>query len=555
MMYFRPKYPIIYILYAVFVFSFLPLAVSAQQKKELTGFDVSRNLEVFADIYRHLNMFYVDSLSADTAVLWAINGMLAEIDPYTVYYPDDNQDDLRRMATGRYAGIGALIRAYTKLERCVIEEPYEHCPAQEAGVRAGDIIISIDGRDIKGWATSKVSENLRGEAGTTFELVVQRPGEKERRSFKITRRQIQLPCLPWYGMVDADSHTGYLLLTEFTDQSAREVRHAILDMKQQGMQRLVLDLRDNGGGSVSEAVEIVGFFVPRGSLVVSTKGKVPATCHDYLTPAEPIDTVMPLAVLVNQNTASAAEIVSGALQDMDRATILGQRTYGKGLVQGVREVAYRGQLKITTARYYIPSGRCIQAYDYRHRTPDGAATTLPDSLTHEFHTKLGRPVRDGGGILPDSILAVDSVPTMVYDLYNSDAFFDYVTTYVTTHPTVPVPGLFQVSDEDYAVFSDSVVASGFTYNGRTAAALSQVRQLARFEGRLEQAAAEFNALEEKLKENDLATDLQRFRRHIQPYLETEIISRYLYQRGALQHQMSHDPGVHKAVETLKSKNE
>lgn len=521
-----------------------------QQKPGKTGFDVSRNLEVFADIYRQLDMFYVDTLSADTAIQWAINGMLAEIDPYTVYYPDDEQDDLRRMATGRYAGIGALIRAYKKLDRCVIEEPYENCPAQEAGVKAGDIIISIDGKDIKGWPTARVSENLRGEPGTTFELIVQRPGEKQRRTFKITRRQIQLPCLPWYGMVDDASKTGYLLLTEFTDRSAREVRHAILDMKQQGMQRLVLDLRDNGGGAVSEAVEIVGFFVPRGSLVVSTKGKVPATCHDYRTPAEPLDTVMPVAVLVNSNTASAAEIVSGALQDMDRAVILGQRTYGKGLVQGVREVSYRGQLKITTARYYIPSGRCIQAYDYRHRTADGAATTLPDSLTHEFRTRLGRPVRDGGGILPDSILAVDSVPTMVYDLYNSDAFFDYVTHYAATHEA-PEPGAFSISDEDYAAFSDSIAASGFTYNGRTAAALSQLRQLARFEGRLEQAAAEFEALEQKLKENDLATDLQRFRHHIQPYLETEIISRHLYQQGALKHQMLNDKGVKKAVECLR----
>lgn len=525
---------------------------AAQQKGSQTGFDISRNLEIFTDIYRQLDMFYVDSLSADTAIQWAINGMLAEIDPYTVYYPDDEQDDLRRMATGRYAGIGALIRAYKKLDRCVIEEPYEGCPAQEAGVRGGDVIISIDGRDIKGWPSSRVSENLRGEAGTTFELVVQRPGEQQPRHFKITRRQIQLPCLPWYGIVDEDSHTGYLLLTEFTDQSAREVRHAILDMKQQGMQRLVIDLRDNGGGSVSEAVEIVGFFVPRGNLVVETKGKVPSTCHEYRTPAEPIDTVMPLAVLVNSNTASAAEIVSGALQDLDRAVVLGQRTYGKGLVQGVREVSYRGQLKITTARYYIPSGRCIQAYDYRHRTPDGAATTLPDSLTHEFRTRLGRPVRDGGGILPDSILSVDSIPTMVYDLYNADAFFDYVTNYVTSHPTAPVAGSFVFSDVDYSAFSDSIAASGFTYNGRTAAALSQLRQLARFEGRLDEASSEFDALEQKLKENDLTTDLQRFRHYIQPYLETEIISRYHYQKGALQHQMLQDPGVKKAIETLKS---
>ena len=536
----------------LFIISFLVLSQpsSAQQRREQTGFDISRNLEIFADIYRQLDMFYVDTLSADTAVRWAIDGMLAEIDPYTKFYPDEDQDELKLMATGRYAGIGALIRAYKKEDRTVIEEPYEGCPAQEVGVRAGDVIMSIDGKDIKGWPTTQVSQSLRGEPGTTFELRVMRPGEKKARAFKITRRQIQLPCLPWYGIVDSTAHVGYLYLTEFTDKCALEVRHAILDLKQQGMQRLIFDLRDNGGGSVSEAVEIVGMFVPRGSLVVSTKGKVPATCHDYLTPVEPIDTLMPVAVLVNGNSASASEIVTGALQDMDRAVILGQRTYGKGLVQGIRELPYRGQLKITTARYYIPSGRCIQAYDYRHRTADGAATTLPDSLTREFRTRLGRPVRDGGGILPDSVLAVDSLPTMVYDLTASDVYFDFVTDYVTRHPEIGQPGLFHITDADYADFERAITASDFTYNGRTAAALAQVRQLARFEGRDADTKAEFDALEAKLKANDLAADLRRFRPHIQPYLETEIVSRYYFQRGALQHQLATDKAVRKAIETL-----
>ncbi len=521
-------------------------SASAQQRQQ-TGFDISRNLEIFADIYRQLDLFYVDSLSADTAVQWAINGMLAEIDPFTKYYPDDDQDELKMMATGRYAGIGALIRAYKKEDRAVVEEPYEGCPAQEAGVRAGDVIQSIDGKDIKGWQVNKVSETLRGEPGTTFELIVKRPGEKKPRAFKITRRQIQLPCIPWYGIVDDEAHIGYLYLTEFTDKCAREVRHAILDMKQQGMRSLIFDLRDNGGGSVSEAVEIVGMFVPRGSLVVSTKGKVPATCHDYATPAEPIDTLMPVAVLVNGATASASEIVAGALQDMDRATILGQRTYGKGLVQGIRELPYRGQLKITTARYYIPSGRCIQAYDYRHRTADGAATTLPDSLTREFKTRSGRIVRDGGGIQPDSLLATDSVPTMVYDLTAADVFFDYVTDYAAAHPSIAPAGQFHLTDDEWNAFATKVTASDFTYNGRTAAALESLRKLAHFEGRDIEAQAEFDALEAKLKQNDLATDLQRFREHIQPYLETEIVSRYYYQRGALQQTIDRDKGIQKAI--------
>ena len=478
-----------------------PLSISAQERKGQTGFDVSRNLEVFADIYRQLDLFYVDTLSADTCVRRAIDGMLAEIDPYTVFYPGDDQDELRTMTTGRYAGIGAIIRPYKQEDRAAIEEPYEGSPAQEAGVRAGDVILTIDGKDVKGWPIADVSKNLRGEPGTTFELCVRRLGEKKPLSFKLTRRQIQTPAVPWYGIVDEQAHIGYLYLSSVTDRCSRDVRYAITEMKQQGMERLVLDLRDNPGGAIVEAVEIVGMFVPRGSLVLSTKRKVAASNHEYRTPEEPLDSVMPLAVLVNSNSASAAEIISGALQDLDRAVILGQRTYGKGLVQGIREVPYRGQLKITTARYYIPSGRCLQAYDYRHRTLDGAATTLPDSLTREFRTRLGRPVRDGGGILPDSILAVD------------------------------------ISD--------------FKYNGRMESALNHLRQLARVEGRLDVIQEELEILEEKLNKTDLRADLIRFRQHIQPYLETALVSRYYYQRGALQHQTIHDKGIRKAIEVLR----
>jgi len=534
-----------------FVVFVLALPLVAQERKAQTGFDVSRNLDVFADIYRQLDMFYVDTLSADTCVRWAIDGMLSEIDPYTVFYSGDDQDELKTMTTGRYAGIGAIIRPYKQEDRAAIEEPYEGSPAQKAGVRAGDVILTIDGKDIKGWPVSEVSKNLRGEPGTTFELCVRRLGEKKPLSFKITRQQIQTPAVPWYGIVDEQSHIGYLYLSSVTDHCSRDVRFAITEMKQQGMERLVLDLRDNPGGAVVEAIEIVGMFVPRGSLVVSTKGKFAASNHEYRTPAEPLDSVMPLAVLVNGNSASAAEIISGALQDLDRAVILGQRTYGKGLVQGIREVPFHGQLKITTARYYIPSGRCIQAYDYRHRTLDGAATTLPDSLTHEFHTRLGRPVRDGGGILPDSILVVDSVPTMVYDLYNSDAFFNYLNAFVAEHPTIASPADFSLTDNDYEAFVTSVAASDFKYNGRMEAVLGQLRQLARVEGRLEMIQEDLVNLETKLKQTDLRADLTRFRRHIQTYLETELVSRYYYQRGALQYQAAHDKNIQKAIDTLR----
>ena len=535
-----------------FLLAWLPGMGARAQQAGRSSFDVSRNLEIFADIYRQLDMFYVDILSADTAVMWAIDGMLGQIDPFTTYFSTENEDELRAMATGKYAGIGAVIRPYKKENRTAIEEPYEGCPAHEAGVRAGDIILTIDGKDTKGWGNQKVSQSLRGEPGTTFELRVRRPGHKKPLSFKITRRQIQTPPVPWYGMLDGHPGVGYIYLSSVTEQCSKVVRHAFTDLKRQGMQQLILDLRDNPGGAVSEAVEIVGMFVPKGSLVVSTKGKVAATCHDYRTPSEPLDTVMPIAVMVNGSSASAAEIISGALQDLDRATIFGQRTYGKGLVQAIREVPYRGQLKITTARYYIPSGRCIQAYDYRHRTADGAATALPDSLTREFRTRLGRIVRDGGGIQPDSILRVDSVPTAIYELLSSDALFDWVTDYVAQHPDVPPVKTFTLTDADYASFIEAIRTSDFSFANRSLSLLRSLRQMARAEGRLERSEAQFQALEEQLKQVDVATDLQHFRQYLQPHLEVEIMNRYLFQKGAMQKQVLQNKDIRRVAAFLEA---
>ena len=515
--------------------------VSAQGQ---SGFDVSRNLDIMAEIFRQIDMYYVDTLSADTVMRWAIDGMLNEVDPFTQFIPTDEQDEFQALASGRYAGIGASIRSRRENGLTVVTEPYENCPAQKAGIRAGDLILTIDGKSIKGWSVSKVSEALRGEAGTTFELCVQRPGVKKPLVMKIVRENIQLPAVPWYGIVDETLGVGYLYLSSITNNCAREVNYAMNELKAQGMRHLILDLRENIGGSVSQAVEIVGMFVPKGSLVVSTKGKVPATCFEYQTPVEPIDTILPLHVLVDGITASAAEIISGALQDLDRATIWGQRTYGKGLVQAIRDVPYRGQLKITTARYYIPSGRCIQAYDYRHRTVDGAATTMPDSLTREFQTRLGRPVRDGGGILPDSVLTIDSIPTMVSDLFYSDELFDYVTAYTSQHPTIAQPGQFHLTDEEYAAFADSISHTSFKYNGRSAIVLEQLRQMTRIEGYTsDEVTTAIDSLSTYLRQSDIRADLMRHRAHIQPYLEEDIVSRYYYQRGALQQQVWADKDI------------
>ncbi len=536
-------------LQAAAVVLLLPLAAMAQGGTSHSR-DVARGIELFADIYRQLDLFYVDTISADTVVRMAIEGMLDEMDPYTVYYEGDDQDELRTMATGRYAGIGALIRYISSEDRAAIDQLYEGCPAQTAGLRTGDIIQTIDGKDVKGWDNRRVSQALRGEPGSTFELRVRRAGVKKPLSFRITRQQIQLPAVPWHGMVDSTRHVGYVRLSSVTDQCSRDVRYAVATLKEQGMTSLVLDLRGNPGGSLQEAVEIVGFFVPKGSLVVSTKGKLPSACRDYLTPAEPIDTVMPIAVLVNETSASAAEIISGTMQDMDRATIIGQRTYGKGLVQAVRETAYGGQLKITTSRYYIPSGRCIQAYDYRHRTVDGAATTLPDSLTREFRTRKGRIVRDGGGIQPDSIVADEMMPAMVSDLAASEACFRYLSHFMAQHESIDAPCSFRLTDDDYAAFVDTICASDFTYTGRSVQVLATLQQVLRYEGRADAFASQLAELEHQLSHTDMRSDLMLFRPWIQKVLETEIVSRYYYQSGGLRHSLQFDDCLHKAVQTL-----
>ncbi len=527
----------------------LPLCAAAQ-KKENANSAISRNLELFNDIYKQLDLFYVDSLNADTVIGWGIRSMLQQVDPFTDYYPDDDED-LRQMATGKYAGIGSVIRYHRKEQRAVISEPYEGTPSQLAGIQAGDVILSIDGKDVKGMLTPKVSSMLRGEAGTTFELKVRR-GEEE-KSFLITRQTIQLPQVPYFGML-GDGQTGYIYLTGFTEGACREVRDALDDLRRQGANRLVFDLRGNPGGAVNEAVDIANLFLPKGKKVVYTRGKMSRTNREYYTATEPVDSMMPLVVLVDGASASASEIVSGALQDFDRAVIMGARTYGKGLVQMMREVPYHGTLKITTSRYYIPSGRCIQAYDYRHLNADGSAGTVPDSLTHLFHTAGGREVRDGGGIKPDVEVKPDSLPTMIYELVGSDEFFDYVTSYCHAHPTLPPIGQFRLSDEDYAAFADSIQASGFEAGKPCREVLGVLRDVVRREGYQEAVQAELNALEEKLK-SDIRADLMRFRREVEPYIMDELAHRYYYQRGGVQQQLIDDPCIERALQVLSNESE
>lgn len=519
------------------------------QKDSNHNFEISKNLEIFNDIYKQLDMFYVDSLSADTVIEWGIDAMLRQVDPFTVYYPEEGMDELKEMTTGKYAGIGAVIRFYKKEDRVMVIEPQEDSPAIEAGVKGGDLILSIDGKDMKGKSTQEVSENLRGDAGTTFELTVKRAGVEHPLSFKITRRNIAMPPVPYYGMV-ADG-IGYIYFERFVDGCSRDVRRAVVDLKEQGAKALVIDMRGNPGGPLSEAVEVTNLFVPRGQKVVYTKGKLASVNSEHYTKKEPLDVDIPVAVLVDGSTASSAEIVSGAWQDWDRAVIVGERTYGKGLVQMIREVPYHGSLKVTTSRYYIPSGRCIQAYDYRHLNPDGSAKTLPDSLTKAFKTAGGREVRDGGGIKPDVVITPDSLPSIVYDIATSDVLLDYVNHYVQTHAAIAPAGEFSLTDADYADFVKMVEGSDFTYKRRTEEMMKLLERTARFEGCYEGVKPEFEALAAKMK-GGVSADLEvpKNKEEIKSVLESDIVARYYFRRGVVQQQLKADKDLKTALEIL-----
>lgn len=531
------------------IFSFSHSLHIVAQSREGHNAAIARHLELFDDIYRQLDIYYVDTLSADTTIGWAIKSMLSHVDPFTQYYPE-NDDELRQMATGKYAGVGSIIRFNRKEQRAMFIEPYEGTPSQRAGIRAGDVILSIDGVDVQKKMTDEVSNMLRGEAGTGLEVKVKRPNVEHPITFQLKRETIQLPTVPYYG-VGADG-TGYIYLSNFTSGATMEIRHALMEMKEKGMKQLVLDLRDNPGGAIDEAISMVNLFVGKGEKVVYTKGKMPSSNRDYYTTVDPLDLETPIVVLVNGSTASAAEILSGSLQDMDRAVVMGTRTYGKGLVQAIHDVGDRGNLKITISRYYIPSGRCIQAYDYRHLTEDGRVGTVPDSLTNVFHTRGGREVRDGGGIKPDVESRPDSMASLVYDVAQSDELVIYAALYAQQHTTIAKPKDYVITDDEYEAFADWMAKSGFESHRRTDDVLKLLRETTKLEGCYERAKEEIEQLEERLK-TDLKDELLRLRDDVRPYLEDEIVSHYYYQRGRAEHLLRSDKTYEKAVELLNNK--
>lgn len=500
----------------------LPLTGFAQKGKN-HNMEVAKNLDIFNQLYKSLDLFYVDTIDAQKTITTGINGMLHSLDPYTEYYPE--QKDLRSFITGKYAGIGALIRYHMKLKTTVIDEPYFGTPAQEAGLRKGDIILSIDDSVMTGKDTKYVSERLRGDAGTTFLLKIRRPSTGKEMKMKITRRQIQYtPTIPYYGLLD-NSKAGYVNLSQFTEGCAQEVRRALIDLKNQGMTSLVLDLRNNGGGSEAEAVSLVNLFVPRGVTVVTNKGKIKEATRDYKTTVEPLDTLLPVTVLVNGETASASEIVSGALQDLSRAVIMGTRTYGKGLVQVPIDLPYNANVKITTSRYYLPSGRCIQST----------------------------------GIDPDLIAKNDTMPNIAYYLSGSgidstEVMFDYACDYIASHPTIPSPRDFHLSEADWQTFRQQVIDKGFSYDPVSKKQLAELVKTAKFEGYYDEAKDAFDELEKRMNHN-VAYDLDKYRETIQQMLELNILTAYYYQAGAIEASLTTDKVIQQAQQLLANPDE
>ena len=538
--------------------AWLALPATAQKNH---NFEVSKNLEIFNNLFKQLDLYYVDTLDADKLVKTATGSMLNTLDPYTEYYPDDERDDLKQMLTGKYAGIGSLIHYSKNEDRCIISEPFENMPAAEGGLKAGDVILSIAGKEFgpKGSQntnefTESVSNALRGEPGTSFIVKIQRPGEDKPREIKLTRRAIKTPPISYYGMIA--ENTGYIYLSSFPEGAATDVRRAVIDLKQKGAKQLVLDLRNNGGGSMQEAIDLVNLFIGKGKTVVELKGKIKSANETYKTQREALDPDIPLAVLVNGNTASSSEITAGTLQDYDRAVVIGTRTYGKGLVQQTRPLPYDGVLKLTTSRYYIPSGRCIQAIDYSHRAANGAVNRIPDSLTNVFHTAAGRPVRDGGGIMPDSVVKVDSVANIVLYLnpgmITSDVLFNFVTEYTHRHATIDPPEKFDISNEEYENFKRYAKEHNFTYDRQSVKLLDNLKKVAKFEGY--DVAEDIKALEAKLTHNE-DYDFEHWKPEIKKLLNNEIMLRYYYRRGLIRNSLNNDKTLDTALAVLNNPQE
>jgi len=515
-------------------------------KQDDKNFQIAKNLDIYYTLFRELNLFYVDDVDPTKLVKTSIDKMLESLDPYTNFIPEDDIEDFRFMTTGEYAGIGALISK--QKGKILIAEPYEGFPAQKSGLKAGDVLLEVAGKSTEKLSTEDVSALLKGPANKAVVVKVQRYGQKKPMDIEIMREKIQIDPVPYYGMLDKE--TGYIRLTNFTENCTERVKMALIELKEkQGAKTLVLDLRSNPGGLLIEAVRIANLFVPKGQEIVSTRGKVKQWDKVYTASENPIDTIMPIAVLVNRGSASASEIVAGAIQDLDRGMIIGTRTFGKGLVQTTRDLSYNAKLKITTAKYYIPSGRCIQALDYTHRNADGSVGIVPDSLISKFKTKKGRVVFDGGGVAPDLTVDDESLSNVATNLVTGSVIFDYATYYNSKTEKIASPEEFVITPEIYADFIQFVKGQDFKYESKTESELDNLLEVAKHEKYYDISKDEFEKLKSKLGHN-LDMDLEHFKKEISELLADEIVSRYYYQKGAIKAALRDDSDISKALDIL-----
>jgi carboxyl-terminal processing protease len=517
-------------------------------KQETRDFRIAKNLDIFFSLFRELNTFYVDDVDPDKVIKSGIDNMLKTLDPYTVYFPEAEADEFSIAINGKYGGIGSLVR--NSGDYVTISEVYKGFPADKAGIKPGDILKKVDGVSLKGYATEKVSEKLKGNPGTDISLTIERNGKETDLNLK--REKIVMPSVPYYGMLD--EKTGYIRFTSFTTDCSSELKSALTDLKSKNAQQIIIDLRGNGGGLLSEAVGIVNLFVPEGNEVVSTKGKVKEFDEDFKTTKKPLDDKIPLAIIINRGSASASEIMAGAIQDLDRGVIIGQRSYGKGLVQITRPLSYNTELKVTTAKYYIPSGRCIQARDFSHPNEDGSVGVIPDSLVNEFKTRNGRIVKDGGGIAPDIEIQPAPLSQIATELFMRNYIFDFATSYYWAHQNITSPDQFKFTDQDYSDFETFLVNRKFSYKTNTEESLNELISNAKKEKYYDVHKDLFEDLQKDITHN-LDQDLTMFRPEITDLLEDEIISRYFYENGAIAWTIRKDDQIQKAREVLDNKTE